>query len=1200
MKLIARTLFRLVAGIVTISSASLLHAADPFAEGVRPTPPKTAEEQAKTFQLPPGFEMQLVAQEPDINKPFNLAFDIKGRLWVTTSIEYPFAAPLDRPGRDRLMIFEDFAADGRARKVTEFAGGLNVPIGIYPLVGNAKFKHDAAIVWSIPNIWLMEDTDGDGKADKRTVLYGPFDHTRDTHGNQASFRRGFDGWLYATHGFNNDSHVKGRDGHEVHMNSGNTYRMRLDGSRIEHHTWGQVNPYGLAWDPQGNLYSSDCHTAPAYQLLAGGYYPSFGKPHDGLGFAPFLMEHLHGSTAIDGMLYYADDLWPEEFHGNIFVGNVMTSRVNRDRLAFNGSSPKAIEMPDLLRAEDPWFRPVDNRLGPDGALYIADFYNRIIGHYEVPLRHPGRDRERGRIWRLVYKGPDGKAKLRPVALPTEVDGLVEALGSPNLTRRIMAMNAIADQFGDSAAPKVRRALEEARNAFQRVHALWLLERFNHLDDPTLVRIGSHSDPLARTHALRLITERGHARSIRPTREGDVLLPASLTNFVRQTFLQDSDPLVRRCAAEALGVWIGHADFEHVPLLLQGLAAADREDTHLVYVVRKAIRDQLNNEAVFARVLNSKWSAAEGRALADIALAVKSPMAGSFLLQQFLSNPLHRSAADQWLRHAARYAPASEMDKLASVARGRLTQVAGVHEEMDLQFALFKSVDEGLRQRGTPMPTPVQDWGMDLTRRFFGALTPIHSWKSAAYEPNPTANPWGFQTRACADGQQRDLTSSLAFGEPLTGLLRSLDFECPERLSFWLCGHDGQPNTPAQNKNRIRLRNAKTGEVLAEHFAPRTDTAQRITWELAAHRGKPVAIEAQDGNTGNAYAWIAFGGFEPGLPQLRPPEFAPRKIADWMVGAADVAVRAKLNEFAPLFARLTVPKSGADLEYIDPDVSTAFARAWVALAPGESTRELSATLGNASCPPAYRERLGLILSETSSSSAHEAVIAAMKWVPARIQRRWAEALAGSPSGAEVLLGAAEGGTVSLRLLQAAAIRNRIQAAKPANWETRLNKLNQSFPPANETVDRLIADRRNSYLASTPKAAEGSRVFEKNCAVCHQIAGRGGVIAPQLDGLGNRGLERVLEDVFDPNRNVDRAFRTQIIKLKDGEVVSGLFRREEGELVILADAMGKEISVPKKEIESRRESESSLMPENFGEVLTPEEGHDLIAFLLEPKK
>src|SRR5216117_900870 len=106
--------------------------ADPFAENVRTTEPLTPGQEQKSFHLPPGFEIQLVAAEPDINKPMNLAFDATGRLWVTTSREYPFPAPLNQPARDRIMIFEDFDPNGRARKVTTFAEGLNIPIGLYP------------------------------------------------------------------------------------------------------------------------------------------------------------------------------------------------------------------------------------------------------------------------------------------------------------------------------------------------------------------------------------------------------------------------------------------------------------------------------------------------------------------------------------------------------------------------------------------------------------------------------------------------------------------------------------------------------------------------------------------------------------------------------------------------------------------------------------------------------------------------------------------------------------------------------------------------------------------------------------------------------------------------------------------------------------------------------------------------------------
>ena len=125
-----------------------------------------------------------------------------------------------------------------------------------------------------------------------------------------AFTWGFDGWVYACHGYANDSTVQGKDKRPIAMNSGNTYRMRPDGSHAEYFTHGQVNPFGLAFDPLGNLYSCDCHSRPVYQLLRGAWYPSFGKPDDGLGFGPEMVTHDHGSTGIAGISYYAADAVP--------------------------------------------------------------------------------------------------------------------------------------------------------------------------------------------------------------------------------------------------------------------------------------------------------------------------------------------------------------------------------------------------------------------------------------------------------------------------------------------------------------------------------------------------------------------------------------------------------------------------------------------------------------------------------------------------------------------------------------------------------------------------------------------------------------------------------------------------------------------------------------------------------------------------
>ena len=344
-----------------------------------------------------------------------MAFDARGRLWVSRDRRVPLPDAGRARAATRSRSSRTSADDGRARKITTFADGLNIPIGVLPLSGRRQGRQRPGL--QHPQRLPPDATrDGDGKADRREPFYATYGFA-DTHGMTNSFTWGFDGWVYACHGFTNTSTIKGADGRPITMQSGNTYRMKPDGSHLEQWTWGQVNPFGLCFDPLGNLYSCDCHSQPIYQLLRGATIPSFGKPHDGLGFGPEAITFYHDSTAIAGIAYYAADHYPPAYRDAAFIGDVVTNRVNQFRLEWHGSSPRG-DQARLPAVRRPWFRPVDVKLGPDGALYIADFYNRIIGHYEVPLTHPGRDRERGRIWRIVCRGPDGKVKpLGPRAGP---------------------------------------------------------------------------------------------------------------------------------------------------------------------------------------------------------------------------------------------------------------------------------------------------------------------------------------------------------------------------------------------------------------------------------------------------------------------------------------------------------------------------------------------------------------------------------------------------------------------------------------------------------------------------------------------------------------------------------------------------------------------------------------------------------------
>jgi putative heme-binding domain-containing protein len=1181
-----------------LTLAVSLQAADPFAAGVRTTEPLTPEQQLKTFHLPPGFEMQLVTTEPHINKPMNMAFDAVGRLWVTTSIEYPFAST-NALARDRIMIFEDFAPDGRARKITQFAGGLNIPIGIYPFQSPSSVKPSKltwkCIAWSIPHIWLFEDTDGDGQADKQEQLFGPFDHTRDTHGNQASFRRGFDGWLYATHGFNNNSRVQGRDGHEVVMSSGNTYRMRLDGSRLEHHTWGQVNPFGLCFDPSGNLYSADCHSSPIYQLLRGAYYPSFGKPHDGLGFAPLTIQHSHGSTAICAIQMITDPAWPKELQGNLIIGNVMTSRINQDRVEWLGSTSKGHEVPDFLRTDDPWFRPVDLQFGPDGALYVADFYNRIIGHYEVPLLHPGRDRERGRIWRIVYRGEDGKAVLPSTKLPEDLKGLVSELGSPNMTRRMLAMNTIADVHGKAFArqslkapwleSKGKQALVQDAATYERsaevlryVHSLWLRERLGVLKDQELELAIRSPMTIVRVHGLRIVADRGLTSQHVATAPK---LGQTLQKLMVQA-LNDTAPLVQRTAAEALSQ---QAKLEAVKPLLALIAKVPAEDTHLKHMTRLALRNQLNDVGAWAFQSPQFFSKEELTTLVDIALGLKTEASAVFLLKQQDSVRADKDLHTRTLQHVARYAPVDALDELAKTVQKER------RDDLDFQLTLFQSVQQGFTQRGQPLTAKLQAWGIALAPRLLVAAKEQGSWGNTPVDGIRDAkNPWTLQERSLADGTKVQLISSHPLGEKLTGTLRSATFDLPDKLSFNLCGHDGFPTAALLKKNFVRLREAGSGAILFEAAPPRNDTARRITWNLAAHQGKRGYIEVVDANTDTAYAWLAFGRFEPALPQLATVD--PNQTAKFQKAAAELAQSLSLKDLQPqLLAALR--ETGTD------SAARAAAASAVAALKGDGLlTALTGALTDASVPEEIKQSLVSAFA-VDKAGIRKAIEASLQTAPTRIQQKLVLMLAGQPDGAELSLALAEAGKIAPSVIAGSGVKDKLAAVKPAQWETRLNKLTASLPPEDAAREKLLTERRMGFVGAKTDIQKGAELFTTVCAACHQVKGKGGLVGPQLDGIGSRGTERVIEDILDPNLNVDHAFRTHTIVMKDGEVTSGLPRREEGETLVIANAAGQEVSIPKKDIKERKESANSLMPDNFGEALTSEQLYDLLAYLLQQR-
>jgi len=404
----------------------------------------------------------------------------------------------------------------------------------------------------------------------------------------------------------------------------------------------------------------------------------------------------------------------------------------------------------------------------------------------------------------------------------------------------------------------------------------------------------------------------------------------------------------------------------------------------------------------------------------------------------------------------------------------------------------------------------------------------------------------------------------------------------------MAGHDGFPDQPPQKKNLARLVDAASNQVVADSTPPRNDIAQPLTWDLSSHAGKQGYLEIIDGDNGRAYAWLAVGRFNP--PVVPLPTITPSQVDKRQLAAAELAGALRLSTLAPGLARLL------DDQNADSDARAASAKALAHINPEANLRACGKIIPDSEEPLKLREKIAAILGDLNLPAAREILLESLRTAPTSLETQLGLALAGNNPGAEALLQAVADGKASARLLQDRNIKDRLSAAKPANLSERLEKLTANLSPANAERQKLIDERRAAFNSASASAAQGAQVFKQYCAICHSIDGQGVVIGPQLDGVGGRGADRLLEDILDPNRNVDRAFRNTLLVLRNGDVQSGLFRREEGEMLVLAEPTGKEVSVPKKDAQERRESETSLMPDNFSDVIKPEELNNLIAYLL----
>lgn len=483
--------------------AAILAAAGPEASaqrGLRDIPTPDPEAELASLEVAEGYEVNLFAADPLVSKPLQINFDPRGRMWVSSSTVYPQIRP-GEVANDRVTILEDRDGDGRADGGTVFAEGLLMPTGVLP------DDRGGAFVANSTELLSLTDTDGDGRADDRRVVLSGFG-AEDTHHIIHTFRRGPDARFYFNQSIYIHSHVEIPAGVR-RLNGGGIWRFAPDSLALDVFARGWVNAWGHVFDPWGRSLVTDG---------AGGegiYYGFPGAAYQAAVGTPRILHGMNPGSPKFCSLEMLDGIHlPDDARGILVTNDFRANRVSRFRLAEAGSGFTSEKLPDLIHSKRVTFRPIDVKMGPDGALYVADWYNPIIQHGEVDFRDPRRDREHGRIWRVTAKGRPTAPRIDFTSLSNR--DLLAKLGaadgfSRDMARRVLATRdpaAVAAELSDWLASLDPRAVEFER---LRLEGLWVrqgLDRGGRRDiDPNLLAAVLRSpEPRARAAACRVVPD----------------------------------------------------------------------------------------------------------------------------------------------------------------------------------------------------------------------------------------------------------------------------------------------------------------------------------------------------------------------------------------------------------------------------------------------------------------------------------------------------------------------------------------------------------------------------------------------------------------------------------------------------------------------------------------------------------------------
>jgi len=1195
--------------------------------------PLSPEEQQATFSVPPGFKVELVAAEPDGGKFVAIHFDHAGRMWTMTALEYPLDANeagveakalFERGGRDKVLVFDTPTLPGRQTART-FADGLVMPLGVLPYKGGAYVQYGDAVRFYF-------DTNGDGKADGFTNVLTGFG-IEDSHLFPHQFTRAPGGWFWLAQGAFNYSKVKTTDGTQTDFNKTKLARWRPDGSQFETIGWGPCNIWGLVLDRHGEAFIQEANDQgwPVMPFLESASYPLCGDdvPRPYAPPFPKTGEKEMGGTGLSGLaLSEGADSFPGEWRDVFFINNPITRKVQAirvhrgsrrgneaDGLPAGANPPPHVggydygngwqleNLPDFVLSSDPWFRPVAMAFGPDGCLYVVDWYNQIISHNEVPRKHPERDKTRGRVWRIRHESQPHRTEVPNLYTAGDAQ-LLSSLKAANTWEVNAAWQQITDRQAVSLAPELAKLLmDDQQPADVRIRALWATEGLGKLELSQVETLAKAGHRAVRKEALR-------ALRMGKFTNGELRVLAT-------SLVEDRDRLVRqealRVLAEAMARFEGEdggAGYAIAGLMLRsavtppgagGIRFREFFEAFEIFLVRRALEAQPKALDGWFWATDNLLSAVNQRAYA-LAAVTAGGLVGAERLARIVPDLERPLSVEELvlLSKVGDQPSAARALKRAMESTATLRLLHDVRSKLDAPAALAPLLVEALRGLIAKDPSDANHALLAQLATGFKLSGLENELITAATKPGAKPDAQLAALRALREsGSTRvDVLRQFAGSgndavrrEAVTALAAAKsDAATPALLELW-------PSlTPALRKTAV------------DRLASSPASAKQL---VAAVASGAIARDELDGYTLDKLATV--------LPD-------------------DATVKTLVGELGSSL-RPVLRLNGDDGDWLDTELTfdgPFTVECWVKLDPGINNQDSILGAPGQFDANFYDSRFRVWVAGVNDIVTANKPMTAESWTHVAITRDAAgtfrlylngeldaTSAAKEPRRFEKLTpfrsttaGGTAGEFAEFRVWNACRTADEIRAGanlaltanlftgSGANW----GKLHggakvertADFPPVQSEAEAKALESRFAKFRTLGQQpgdlARGQQVFTTTCGVCHAVKGVGGKVGPALDGAGAHGLEAVLRNVLTPNAAMEAGYRMFRAETKDGDVIEGLLAAQDADSVTLRQPNTEDQRLLRANLKRAAFLRTSVMPEGLFDALQTQQVSDLLAYVL----